>query len=412
MEKLFRLRAPRIVFAFVLVAVGVWGFAPYVFRSVASSAYVNAELMRVSTPVAGVLTEGLPREGAYLTKATSLQLVTARAPNRVRLDDLQQQAALAASTVSLMESQLGEIATLDRQLARRSGLFQAASVERLTGRVQQARAETAGCEARSHDLQDRYVRAGKLAETGFISEAGLRSARDAAEAGAQACVAAAGALQAVRAEDAAAKQAVYLSDGSNDAPYAEQQRARLMLRRQEVMSELTRARANMIQVGVQVASERERYQRAAAYQAVIPPQHLVWNIEARPGSEVVEGQSLLTVADCRNRFVVVALPARKIERLSVGDVARVRLLGADHWQDGRVRRITGGAARQDSRLFAAEMPKPGPSSFTVEVSLETGDPPDARRSCDIGRPADVRFGGPQPAGAGRRVAALSGQNPL
>jgi hypothetical protein len=120
---------------------------------------------------------------------------------------------------------------------------------------------------------------------------------------------------------------------------------------------------------------------------------------------VVEGQTLMTVADCRNRFVVVELPARKIEHLSVGDTARVRLLGSDRWQDGRVRRITGGAARQDMRLFAAEMPRPGTQSFTVEVSLPSSALTDQRRSCDIGRPADVRFGGSRLNGSDSRLAA-------
>ena len=405
MEKLFRSRVARAALAAAVVAAGVWGFAPYVFKDVATSAYVNAELTRVTTPVAGVLTEGLPQEGAYLARDARLQLVTARTPNRARLDELEQQAALAASTVDLMEAQLAEIGHDDKDLRGRSALFRAASTGRLDGRVREAEAETAACEARRSELQDKYDRAAKLAAQGFISDAGLRSARDAAEAAAQTCKAAHANLDGLRAESAAAVHGVYLGEGGNDAPYADQQRARLMIRRQELMTELVKARASQAQLKAQLAAERQTFARATSYEAVLPAEHLVWTVEARPGSEVVEGQTLMTVADCHSRFVVVELPARRIERLSVGDAARVRLLGSGRWQDGRVRRITGGAARQDMRLFAAEMPRPGPRSFTVEVSLEPSRLTDQRRSCDIGRPADVRFGGPRLSGPDRRIAA-------
>lgn len=120
----------------------------------------------------------------------------------------------------------------------------------------------------------------------------------------------------------------------------------------------------------------------------------------------------MTLADCRSRFVVVELPARRIETIRVGDPARVRLLGSPRWQDGHVRRITGGAARQDTRLFAAEMPRPGPRTFTVEVALPEADAPDQRRSCDIGRPADVRFGGAWSGRGDRRVAEVKGSGRL
>ena len=412
MEKLFRSRVARACLVAAVLGAGVFGFAPYIFKDVATSAYVNAELTRVATPVAGVLTEGLPQEGAYLAKDARLQLVTARRPNRARLGDLEQQAALASSTVSLMEAQLAEIAADDRTLAARSALFTKASISRLDGRVRQAQAEAAGCEARRRELQDKLERTQKLAAQGFVSEAGLRSAQDTAEASAQGCKAARASLDAVQAEGAAAQRGVFLADGSNDVPYAEQQRARLMLRRQELMTELVKARASHAQVNAQLAAERELYARATSYQTVLPADHLIWSVEARPGSEVVEGQPLMNLADCRNRFVVVELPARKIERVGVGDVARVRLLGSDRWQNGHVRRITGGAARQDMRMFAAEMPRPGPRSFTVEVSLENVGAPDRRRSCDIGRPADVRFDGPVLVDADRRVAAADRSGPL
>lgn len=406
MEKLFRSRVARGVFAAALVAVGLWGFAPYLLHDVATSAYVNAELTRVSTPVAGVLTDGLPTEGAYIRRNAHLRLVTARTPDRSRLDDLEQQTSLAASSVGLVRTQLEEIRQEDAELGRRSAFFRDATLQQLDDRRRQAKADLAGCAARLQEQQDKLARTRQLAAKGFVSDAALRSSQDTFDSGRESCNSASAALDAVKTQTNAASRGVYLNDGNNDAPYAEQQRGRLMLRRQELMTELVRGQAALSQLQGQLAQERARFARAANYEAVLPADHLVWNVEARPGSDVAEGQPLMELADCRNRFLVVELPARKIEHLTVGDPARVRLLGSNRWMSGQVRRITGGAAQQDKRMFAANIPKPGPHSFSVEVSLSGTEPTAGRRSCDIGRTADVRFGGGLGSDTSSRVAAL------
>lgn len=407
MEGLFRSRLARAGLAALLVVVGIWGFAPYVLHDVGTSAYVNAELYRVTTPVAGVLTDRLPQEGAYLTKDQRLQLVTARTPDRSRLDALEQQTALAAASVSLVQAQLAEIAGEDSTLGQRSAIFKTEMLRRLEGHSREAQAQLAACRSRQGEQEEKLVRSQRLAEQGFISKAGLRSAEDAAESARQNCEAARAALDGVAVDSEAARRGVFLSDGSNDAPYAEQQRGRLMLRRQELMSELVRGQSALSQLRSQLSQETGRYARAVNYDAVLPARHLVWNVAARSGSDVGEGQAIMDLADCRDRFVVVELPAGKIEHLNVGDPARIRLLGGDAWINGRVRRITGGAARQDNRLFAADMPKPGAHSFTVEVSFESLESSaDGRRSCDIGRTADVRFGGQLPGAGSSSWAAL------
>ena len=99
-----------------------------------------------------------------MSRDARLRLVTTRAPSRVRLDDLLQQAALADSTVALMEIQLAELRSHDAALAARSSLFQRASIGRLAGRVREAEANVARCEAQQRDLQERLTRAANLAE--------------------------------------------------------------------------------------------------------------------------------------------------------------------------------------------------------------------------------------------------------
>jgi hypothetical protein len=128
------------------------------------------------------------------------------------------------------------------------------------------------------------------------------------------------------------------------------------------------------------------------YRPARPAGHVVWSTTASPGSAVTEGQTILDLADCEHRFVAVELPERDFEQIKTGDVAAVRLVGSTEWREGRVRQIRGSAARADDRLFAAQIPSPGPAAITVEVSL----PPDDAQGgganfCGIGRLAEVRF---------------------
>ena len=113
---------------------------------------------------------------------------------------------------------------------------------------------------------------------------------------------------------------------------------------------------------------------------------------ASPGSAVVEGQTLIDLADCGRRFVAVELPERDFEQIKPGDAAAVRLIGSNEWTEGKVLQVRGSAARGDDRLLAAQIPLANSGNITIEVSLVRGvTPADGNGFCDIGRTAEVRF---------------------
>ena len=57
-----------------------------------------------------------------------------------------------------------------------------------------------------------------------------------------------------------------------------------------------------------------------------------------------------------------------------------------------VQQVRGSAARADDRLFAAKVPRPGPATITVEVSLAPDEAQaDGANFCGIGRLAEVHF---------------------
>jgi hypothetical protein len=137
--------------------------------------------------------------------------------------------------------------------------------------------------------------------------------------------------------------------------------------------------------------------------------HVVWSVAASPGATVTEGQTILDLADCVHRFVVVDLPEREFEQIKAGDIAAVRLIGSDDWKLDKVRQVLGSAARTDDRLLAAQIARSTSSSIAVEVEL-LQDQSDAERNsfCNIGRMAEVRFQRTGFGFADRLLNALAG----
>jgi len=199
-------------------------------------------------------------------------------------------------------------------------------------------------------------------------------------------------IQRITIEFWSAQKKVFLRDGANDVPYSQQQRDRLVLRRQDLETEMLQQRSRAVQLETEIAEERHRLNRLSHSDSLLPADHVVWSVSASPGSTVTEGQLILDLANCAHRFVVVDLPERDFERVRAGDSPSVRLVGSNEWRQGKVRQVLGSAARSDDRLLAAQIPHATSSSIAVEVELSREDSDVDRNSfCNIGRMAEVRF---------------------
>ena len=391
-ERLIRKRFARLALAVLLIGTAGWAFLPYVTHRVAASAFVNSELVRVTAPFAGKLTNALPRQGDFIDNARSVNLIEALSPDRRHLFDLQLQYAMAKKTGELAEQHLKEIASLDAELAKRTETYRLAIVNQISHEGLEAEAERAGCLEELKRRDDVGLRMDTLTESGLASEIRSAEAHATARAASTRCAVAAARGDRIKVELEAARNGVFLRNGISDVPYSQQQRENLMLRRQELQTQALQELARSTQLAADIAAERERIEQLDNYRPALPAGHVVWSTTASPGSAVTEGQTILDLADCEHRFVAVDLPERDFEQIKTGDVAAVRLVGSNEWQEGQVRQIRGSAARADDRLFAAQIPSPGPATITVEVSL----PADVARNdganfCGIGRLAEVRF---------------------
>jgi multidrug resistance efflux pump len=397
-ERAVHSRVVRVSFATTLIASSIWAFGPHLSSRVSSSAFVNSEILRVSSPIAGRLTQNLPARGSFIAESNPVDLVEVLAPDQRHLFELREQSAIAQRRADLASRQLREIESSDRELGGRSTAYQSGMVQRIANEILEAKAESKGCQAEAEQRRDVGSRMEELVKLGTASQIRSVEAHANQQAITTRCDMAEARVQRLAAELESAQRGIFLRDGANDAPYSRQQRDRLMLRRQELETELLNQTAKAEQLSNALKEEEERLARANGFELVLPAGYVVWSTAASPGSTVVEGQAVIDLADCRRRFVAVELPEREFEQIKVGDRASVRLVGGNTWVDGRVRYARGSAALTDDRLLAARVAKPSSGSLTVEVELpaEVWAEDRSRNFCDIGRLAEVRF----PRGSG------------
>jgi multidrug resistance efflux pump len=387
-----RSRFARILLASILFGVSAWAFAPYLKYRIAPSAFINAELLRVTAPIAGRLTQDLPRKGEFVSQPEKVTLIDSLAPDRRHLLDIERQYSTSKENAELAQKQLDEIAAIDVDLGKRIEAYRDSMISRLSHQVEEADADRNGCSAEMRQRIDVGSRMKALAETGTASQIRTAEALAIQEATSTRCHMAEAHLQRLEVELRAAQDGVYLTDGASDVPYSQQQRDHLILRRQDLQTLLLQETRRISQLTDEITEERNRMARVDHYDLTLPPSHVIWSVAASPGSAVIEGQTLLDLADCGRRFVAVELPARDFEQIKAGDRAAVRLIGSNDWTEGKVRQVRGSAARADDRLLAAQVPTPNAGNITVEVSLERDvAPADGNGFCDIGRMAEVRF---------------------
>ena len=390
-EDVLRSRQLRVALAAVLATAGLWAFAPYILTEVGGEAFVNAPLIRIASPIAGLAGTDLPAPGSYISKARTMRLVTARTVDSDGLGALLTQQSALRAGLDLARQQLAELARLDGALATRATRYEKAAVTRLVAGTDAAWADGRACDAEAveADLQQSRVRA--LAAKGFAANVTVERAHASADAIHARCDGLRARAAAASSEAIAARDGFFLGNGGSDTPYAVQQRDRIMLRRQELETISADAIARLAELELRIRTERQQIARASAYDVDLPANTVVWALETSPGSSVAAGTALLELADCTRRYVEVSLPERRIESIVPGQPVNVRLIGATDWQAGHVVRTRGAAAQRDSAMLAANETDRDPRALTVEVSLPAAPAAAAGRRCDVGRLAEVRF---------------------
>ena len=390
-EDLIRSRAARVGLAVGLMVFGAWAFIPYIAYKVAPNAYVNAELIRVTAPINGQLTQELPHKGDFISAPTAARLIESNSIDRSGLVSLERQYQEYKQKARLASSQITELKAADTAFTERMSAYQSALANRQDSEMLEVQRELKACLDIAGVKRSALDRAVELNQKLLLAQIQLEKVKAEYFNAVQTCEIISGKEQRLKAERDATAKGSFIQDG-NSAPSFAQERSGLLLSRQERERELLDARARADQLQAQITALRSHVDHLEHFDAKLPAGYMVWSVQASPGSAVVEGQTILELANCRNPFLIVQFPERELAGIAVGDTADIRLVGENEWRRGTVRRLRGSAARTDDVLLAAAPPMPEDHFIVAEISLPPNEKAvEANRGCNIGRLAEVRL---------------------
>ncbi|WP_231558937.1 HlyD family efflux transporter periplasmic adaptor subunit [Paracoccus sp. PAMC 22219] len=142
----------------------------------------------------------------------------------------------------------------------------------------------------------------------------------------------------------AAQQGVFLGDGYNDAPNAEQRSVELRSEIATLNTRLAEADARLTAVGERADRERLRVNSQIGGDLQSPVTGIFWDVLQADGVNVQRGDPLLRLVDCNSTVVTLSVTERTYNDLAVGQPARFRLAGSSEVHDATVARLAGSGA--------------------------------------------------------------------
>lgn len=387
-------------FSRLLLGVGLLGAAaaaglPHLTHRISTAAVVNADLVRLSAPIAGVADAALPQPGTLLPAGTEVALVHRLVPEERERFRLAQELESVRAQIARLDETLAVLAAHEREVAERGRKLVVAAEEVLLRERAEAEAARTAARARVVRAAADLAHAEELQRRGLFATPRVEAARAAAAAAQAEEDALSARIERIEAQIRALAIGVHLRDGYNDVPYSVQQRDRVLMMREAALDRLAEATARERVLAAALAAEEEASRRRSHFVQRIEAPMMVWQRHVAPGAPVGSGEPVLDLVRCDHLYVEVSLPDRAFGAVAPGETARVRLPGGLALE-GDVAALRGAGARASRALAAAELPGEPGARLTVRVALpadaaERLAHPSDGSFCGIGRLAEVSF---------------------
>ena len=336
----------RLILGLLAIILALWVIVGEQMSGATADAVVNAPIVTVRATVAGNLTVPARQLGARVTQGEVLASLKDPVVDRVRLDDLLMEMRLEEAARTQIEALLAETEAVRQALIERTQIFRERRLEELRTRLSHAEARLAileGGATLADETQQQLLAAveddiGRLPGEPRLDALVLDHARERVEV-----------LQIAL---QAAEENVFLGDGYNDAPNAEQRAVELSSEIAALQTQLAEAEERVAALRERVDRERVRVNSLTGGELQSPVTGILWEILEADGVNVQRGDPLLRLVDCRATMVTASVTERVYNSLSVGDAARFRLGGSSTVYDATVARLAGSGAQTIYRNLA------------------------------------------------------------
>lgn len=353
---------------------------------------VNARFALVSAPIEGVVSDTPPKVGTALPEGTSVFFINNDRISRTAEAQLDADLGAAKERLQALEIQAKDLSALRADLVTRLKEYQQASIVGIQQEIiiRQQRISTA--QANKASAEADLARKQTLGATGVVAGSSVEQARAASVSATSEQNIAKAELERLQRQLDALRRGTFVGEGRNDVPYSQQRTDEVTIQLANVEAQIRTEKARIQQLKGQLHLERARNDRLSFAAVQVPFEGVIWRNNVVAGSNVVVGNELMRLLDCRDLFVDILVDEVDYDEIKPGDRADVRLLGTSDIIGGRVLSVRGSAAAVEEVVLAALPPKSRGKNARIRVALDpSGMQTDYANFCQVGRTVQVRF---------------------
>jgi multidrug resistance efflux pump len=385
-------RFVRICVGLVLLATGVIVLLPGFTGYTSLDGTVNARFALVSAPIEGVVSDTPPKVGTALPENTDVFFISNDRISRTAEAQLDADLGAAKERLQALQVQSKDLSALKADLVGRLKEYQQASIASVQQEIIVRQQRIATAQANKTSAEADLSRKQTLGATGVVAGSSVEQARAASVSATSEQNIARAELERLQRQLDALKRGTFVGEGRNDVPYSQQRTDEVAIQLANVDAQIRTEKARIQQLNRQLLLERARNDRLSFAAVQVPFKGVIWRNNVVAGSNVVVGNELMRLLDCRELFVDILVDEVDYDRIKPGDHADVRLLGTSNVIGGRVLSVRGSAAAVEEVVLAAVPPKSQGKNARIRVVLDPSDmQTDYANFCQVGRTVQVRF---------------------
>jgi multidrug resistance efflux pump len=350
------------------------------------NAVVTAYLSSVRVPIEGTLQDFHIQTGAQVAAGDRLGEIENARANEERIQDLDVAQREAAGQASAIDQQTATLRTERQRLISRAALHASAVSARLTLQAAESERLLAEKEALLAEATTEMRRQQNLRDDGIVSQASLEQMLAQHKVAQEALAAQRADLAVLKAESESAKQGIFTEQGySSDVSYSLQRvdEINLQLANLQQSSTTLRLHAAALQSSVSATADHSNLMHRAVL--VSPITGTVWQVQAQDGERLNVGDGVVQLIDCKQQFILAALPQNDLSGLDLSGEARIKLSGEHRVQTGRILGVS--KRSKENEKLAADVLDEKKRMVIVRIAL-TPDSSGAE-SCSVGQAAQV-----------------------
>lgn len=313
----------------------------------AREAIIEVRTLTLKSPIEGEITTLELEAGESVQKGQSLFEVTNSRVEKPRVGDLQIELSAAQAklrTIQLQEERSSRIlAEADQDFHGQSSLQIARQREELNVAIQKRRQ----AEQEASFAERNYARRNHLYNQGAIAFDEVdRAATSLAQARQEVRLSENRIKAQQRILDAAEKNLTLIATrgGADPETFLRDSRIQLETIGEEKQAQESRIKEIQNQLNLSLKEyETKRFARVAS-----PKNGVVWTIDHYAGSSIKEQETVLSLLDCRERWVNTYVREGDINKISIGQKAEISLYGSKHKLRGKVSLIRSGIGRSST----------------------------------------------------------------